>query len=182
MKTSLIVTLLGQDRPGLVSLVASRTTAAGGNWLESHMAQWAGRFAGVVRLEVVDPAAADRLEAVLLGLEAEGLRVAVERGLEVEPPALHRVQMELIGHDHPGIVQDISAVLARHGVSIDTLETGCEPASMSGEPLFRARATLGMPAETSLHDLQDDLESLANELMVDLDLHDSDEAQASTSG
>lgn len=172
MKTSLIVTLLGQDRPGLVSLLASRTTAAGGNWLESHMAQWAGRFAGVVRLEV-DPAAADGLEAVLLGLEAEGLQVAVERGLEVAAPMRHRVQMDLIGHDHPGIVQDISAVLARHGVSIDTLQTTCEPASMSGEPLFRARAELCMPAETSLHDLQDDLESLANELMVDLELHDS---------
>lgn len=172
MKTSLIVTLLGLDRPGLVSLVASRTTAAGGNWLESHMAQWAGRFAGVVRLEV-DATAADRLEAVLRGLEAEGLQVTVERGLEVATPARHRVQMELIGHDHPGIVQDISAVLASHGVSIDTLETGCEPASMSGEPLFRARGDLSMPAETSLHDLQDDLESLANELMVDLDLHDS---------
>lgn len=178
MKTSLIVTLLGLDRPGLVSLVASRTTAAGGNWLESHMEQWAGRFAGVLRLEV-DAAAADGLEAMLRGLEAEGLRVAIERGLEAPPPARHRVQMQLIGHDHPGIVQDISAVLARHGVSIDMLETGLEPAPMSGEPLFRARGELGMPAETSLHDLQDDLESLANELMVDLDLHDSGTVDAS---
>jgi glycine cleavage system regulatory protein len=177
MKTSLILTLLGPDRPGLVSAVAARATAAGGNWMESRLAQLAGQFAGVVRLEV-DPEAAGRLEEALRSLESEGLHVTSERGREAPAPALHRVELDLVGHDHPGIVQDISAVLARHGVTIEVLETGCEPASMSGEPLFRARAELGVPAGITLHALQDDLEALANELMVDLELHDTEEGKA----
>ena len=170
MKTSLILTLLGPDRPGLVSALAASAKAAGANWMESRMAQLAGQFAGVVRLEV-DSEAAGHLEAALRALEAEGLHVTVERGREAPAPVRHRVQMELVGHDHPGIVQDISAVLARHGVTIEVLETECEPASMSGGLLFRARAELGMPAEMGLDILQDDLEAIANELMVDLELH-----------
>lgn len=173
MRTSLILTLLGPDRPGLVSAVAARATAAGANWMESRMAQLAGQFAGVVRLEV-DPEAASHLEAVLLALEAEGLHVTIERGRDVAAPVVHRVQLDLVGHDHPGIVQDISAVLAGHGVSIDVLETECEPAAMSGGLLFRARAELGVPTDVALNTLQDDLEAIANELMVDLELRDAE--------
>ncbi|MFO8005669.1 glycine cleavage system protein R [Thioalkalivibrio sp.] len=175
MKTSLILTLLGPDRPGLVSVVAARAKLAGANWMESRMAQLAGQFAGVVRLEV-DSEAADHLEAVLRALEGEGLHVTVERGRDTPAPVRHRVQMELVGHDHPGIVQDIAAVLAGHGVTIDMLETECEPAPMSGGLLFRARAELGMPTEMGLDGLQDDLEAIANELMVDLELHDAERA------
>jgi len=172
VKVSVIVTLLGPDRPGLVSMVSARATAAGANWMESRMAQLAGQFAGLVRLEV-DSEAAAALESVLRELEAENLHVTVERGRDAAVDRLHRVQLDLVGHDHPGIVQEISGVLARHGISIEELETGCEPASMTGELLFRAYAELGVPADTDLHAVQDDLEALANALMVDLELHDA---------
>ena len=171
MKTSVILTVIGPDRPGLVSAVAARARAAGGNWLESRMAQLAGQFAGVVLLEV-DAEAVDRLEAALRELEGDGLQVQIQRGGEAPPAARQHVVLDLIGHDRPGIVQDITAVLSRHGVSVETLDTACEPGSMTGEPMFRARARLGVPAGVDLDTLQDDLEALANELMVDLELHD----------
>ena len=151
MKTSLILTLIGPDRPGLVSAVSACAGAHGANWMESRLTRLAGQFAGVVRLEV-DAAAAAALERGLLGLGAE-----------------------VVGHDRPGIVRDISAVLARHGLSIDALETACENASMSGEPLFRARAELAVPAGTGLAAVRNDLEALANELMVDLDFEEVSE-------
>lgn len=172
MKTSLVLTLIGPDRPGLVSAVAARASAAGANWMESRMSQLAGQFAGVVRLEVDEDAVA-QLETALRGLEAEGLRLTIERGRVAPAQTLRTVRLDLVGHDRPGIVRDISAVLARHGVGIEALETECESASMSGELLFRARAELGVPAATSLDALRDDLEALANELMVDLELDDA---------
>ena len=171
MKVSVIVTLLGPDRPGLVSALSARATAAGANWMESRMVQLAGQFAGLVRLEV-DAEGAAELESALRELEAGGLHVTIERGRDTGAGTLHRVQLDLVGHDHPGIVQEISGVLARHGISIEELETGCEPASMTGELLFRAYAELGVPADADLHAVQDDLEALANALMVDLELHD----------
>ncbi|ADC72719.1 amino acid-binding ACT domain protein [Thioalkalivibrio sp. K90mix] len=171
MKTSVILTLIGPDRPGLVSAVAARARAAGGNWLESRMTQLAGQFAGVVLLEV-EAEAVDGLEAALRDLEGDGLQVHIQRGSELPPTARRAVELDLIGHDRPGIVQDITAVLSRHGVSVETLETACEPGSMTGEPMFRAKARLGVPEGLGLDTLQDDLEALANELMVDLELHD----------
>lgn len=171
MKTSVILTVIGPDRPGLVSAVAARARAAGGNWLESRMAQLAGQFAGVVLLET-DAEAVDRLEAALRELESEGLQVHIQRGAEAPAPARQHVVLDLIGHDRPGIVQDITAVLSRHGVSVETLDTACEPGSMTGEPMFRARARLGVPEGVDLDTVQDDLEALANELMVDLELRD----------
>lgn len=176
MKTSMILTLLGPDHPGLVSAVAARARAAEGNWLESRMTQLAGQFAGVVLLEV-DAAAADALETALRGLEAEGLQMHIQRGHESQAAPRHHVTLDLVGHDHPGIVQDITAVLSRHEVDVESLDTACEPASMTGEPMFRAQARLGIPAGLDLHTLHDDLEAIANELMVDLELHEAQDEE-----
>lgn len=171
MKTSLVVTLIGPDRPGLVNSLAARANACGAGWMESSMAQLAGQFAGIVRLEIDEPAVAD-LEKSLLPLENEGLHLRFQRGIPPTTASLREARLELTGHDRPGIVHEISAVLARHGVSIDKLETACENASFSGEPLFRAHAELRVPPAVQASGLRHDLEALANELMVDLSLED----------
>jgi len=167
MKTSLIITFIGADRPGLVNLLAERATAAGANWLESSMSNLAGKFAGVVRLEV---AAGDleKLEASLRALESDGLRVTIERGNATSDVPFSAIKLELVGHDRPGIVRDISAALARQGASISKIETVCENASFSGEPLFRASIDVQVPLTVQASALQSELEALANELMVDL--------------
>ena len=51
MKSYLVMTVLGNDRPGLVSSLADTVASHGGNWLESRMARLAGQFAGIVRIE-----------------------------------------------------------------------------------------------------------------------------------
>lgn len=175
MKTSLILTLIGPDRPGLVNAVAACAGQCGANWMESRMSHLADQFAGVVRLEV-DAAARDALEVALRGLASEGLHVAIARGGERAPAGMRRVSLDLVGHDRPGIVREISTVLARHGVSIEVLETSCESASMSGEPLFRAHAELMVPGVADLAAIRADLEALANELMVDLALDEAPDA------
>ena len=43
---SLVLTLIGPDRPGLVERVSDVVASHGGNWLESRMAHLAGQFAG----------------------------------------------------------------------------------------------------------------------------------------
>ena len=170
MNVSLVVTLIGADRPGLVSAVAARAAAASANWLESSMAQLAGKFAGIVRLEVAE-AGVGKLEAALRELEAEGLQLRIERGSAPAAAQPRRLTtIELLGLDRPGIVSQISSVLARHGASIERLETSCESASFSGEPLFRAHVEVFVPASVQPANLQSELEALANELMVDLKL------------
>ncbi len=94
-----------------------------------------------------------------------------ERGAAVAGAAGgERVRMELLAHDRPGIVRDISAVLAQHGASIERMDSACESASFSGEAMFRAELEVRVPASVSAGEVQAALESLANELMVDLKL------------
>lgn len=168
MKTSLVVTFTGLDRPGLVDALARAVAEHGGNWERSRMARLAGRFAGV--LEVT--AAPAKSNALVEALErVPGLSVKVER--DAAPATAvgeRRLHLELTGQDREGIVREVAGALAQRGVNIEQLESDVESAPMSGEGLFRARAELICPPELDLAELKAALERLSNELLVDLEL------------
>ena len=168
--TSLTLTLIGQDRPGLVETLSECIVAAGGNWLESRMARLAGQFAGILLAEVPEA----RVEALLDSLqelEAQGLRVTVKRGVgETPAEGQQLLQLELIGHDRPGIVHEIAQALAARRVNIEELTTRVVSGSFSGDSLFQATARLRVPGDVTADALRDVLEPLANELMVDITL------------
>ncbi len=76
----LVLTLIGPDRPGIVEAIAEPIARHGGNWLESRMAHLAGKFAGILRIEV--PAEQASLLSALSALEASGLKLTIEAGPE----------------------------------------------------------------------------------------------------
>ena len=80
----LVLTLIGADRPGLVEAVAQTVADRGGNWLESRMIHLAGKFAGILRVEV-PPGQADALARALEGLGATGLRVVAASSERAAP-------------------------------------------------------------------------------------------------
>ena len=172
--TSLVLTVIGPDRPGLVEALSETIADYGANWLESRMSHLEGWFAGLLRVNIPDARAADLIRA-LDELESRGLHVTVQ---DTEPaPSVAEtrgLQLELIGQDHPGIIRQFSHVLAEHRVNVDELDTNVTSAPMSGELLFRAKASLRVPSSVPLEELRKTLEKIANELMVDLSLDDSD--------
>jgi glycine cleavage system regulatory protein len=170
------LTCVGDDRPGLVSALSAPISAHGASWERSQMARLAGKFAGVLLLEVDD----DRAEALVADLTAlrdVGLVVTLERtGQPAGRPSL-RLSLELIGADHPGIVAEISAALAAQRIGIEELSTDLREAPMAGGMLFEARAVLEAPPATSMDDLRSTLEALADELMVEIRLSDVDDTE-----
>ena len=173
----LVLTLIGPDRPGLVEAVAEPIAAHGGNWLESRMAHLAGQFAGILRVEVPDAKAASLAEA-LRRLEGRGLRVTVEVSPAVAaPPARRTLVVDLVGLDRPGIVREISRVLAERDVNIEDLVTDRTPAPMSAEMLFRWRARVNVPGGLDAASLRTRLEKLAQDLMVQVTLEERVEAR-----
>jgi glycine cleavage system regulatory protein len=173
MSTSLVITIIGPDRPGIVSAISDQAAAYGANWADSLMADLAGQFAGIVHLQV--PAAnAEALMAALQKLESPAMRVAIAKGTSNTAAApTRRLKLDLVGQDRPGIIHAIAGQLALRGVSIERLHTQIESGAMSGEALFRMAATLRVPATVDNSQLRDALEGLANELMVDIALDDS---------
>ena len=167
--TILVLTVMGDDRPGLVDALSGAIEAQGGNWERSSMAHLANKFAGVVTVNLPDDRL-DALEAELRTLADQGLHVLMEPAEEHRAVPQRRLKLELLGQDHPGIVHDIAHALAQQDISIETLDTETRSASMGGGTLFHANAVLVAPEGVSLDELETRLEALANELMVDLEL------------
>lgn len=165
----LVLTVIAEDQPGLVERLAKCIAEHGGNWLESRMSRMAGQFAGILRVAVPSEAHAG-LTAALQGLQAQGIRVLLAHSGAEPQTSWQEIQLELVGNDRPGIVRDITRLLAEHGVNLESLDTDVLSAPMSGEPLFRAEARLAVPSELSLELLQSRLETLADDLMVELKL------------
>lgn len=173
MATSLVLTLIGSDQPGLVELLSQTVAEHGGSWEHSRMARLGGYFAGILEVTVPDDRAAALFKA-LHDLEARGLKVMVRDAADDPLPTANRVlRLELIGQDRPGIVMEISSALAAIQVNVVELSTECTPAPMSGETLFNATAELHHPLDHAVEDLRDTLEKIAADLMVDIQLDES---------
>lgn len=169
----LIITVFAPDKPGQVERIASCVANHGGNWLESRMTHMAGQFAGILRVDVPAQAHA-ALRDALQALSSHGIRVQFAE-IAAEPASHWKpINMELVGNDRPGIVRDVTRLLTEQGVNVEQLVTNVEPAPMSSETLFRAKALLGLPLTLSLDALQERLETLADELMVELKIKADD--------
>lgn len=166
---SLVLTVIGPDRPGLVESIASTIARHDGSWVESRMSRLGGQFAGILRATVPGDRSAELFRA-LMQLERGGLRVVVQPEARVPSAAgaTRRARLDLLGADRPGIVQSVTSALAQHNVNVEELETECVDAPMSGELLFKAHALLSLPAELDLAPLRNRLEAIASDLMVDL--------------
>lgn len=168
--TTLVLTIVGDDRVGLVKALADIVTENGGNWERSHLAELAGTFAGVVVVTVPDRQA-DQLRAALEpldGLLDVSVRTA-DAGSGSEAAGVDRqVRLELLGNDQPGIVAAVSGVLAKHGLGVADLQTATREAPMAGGLLFEASAVVTAGSDAALDAVRADLEELATEILVDL--------------
>lgn len=171
MTVDIILTAIARDRPGIVRGLAETIARHGGNWIDSSMVRFSGEFAGIVRASVPAARVAE-LEGALATLLDSGISVTVRRetGGAVAAPQGRRARLELTGADHAGIVSEVSGALARHGVSIEKLTTQVFPGSMSGAPMFAAAADVVVPAALDLDGLRHELETIARDIMVDIQL------------
>jgi glycine cleavage system regulatory protein len=169
---TLVLTVLGDDRPGIVDSLSGLVSHHGGSWERSRMARLGGKFAGIVEVTVPDGRAA-ALQDALRSLTADGLaHVTAERTDAPAAPGGHRCTLELVGTDQPGLVHAVSAALAAVGANIEELATTTRDAPMAAELLFEATATVVLPPSVPIAQLRAELEALAAHLMVDIELTD----------
>lgn len=168
----LILTVIGDDRPGLVEQLAASIAEHGGNWLESSLSHLSGKFAGIVRVECAAEQA-DALRTALSALPSLTVAAQLTQAVDIAPAGRH-LTLSLTGHDRVGIVREVSQVIARHGVNVEGLTTWTSSAPMSGETLFHAEAALQADAGLDADALLAALEAISNELVVDILLDEID--------
>lgn len=169
MMRSLVITLNGDDRTGIVESVSRIIVQYQGEWIESRMANLSGKFAGILRANLPE----EHCEQFSAELKSSvpDLNITIER-IESEPVSAGQksYKLELLGQDRPGIIHRISSLLVQNGATVEELESEVIEASMSGEHLFKASISLMMENDQSIDKLQTALEELANELIVDIEL------------
>lgn len=168
MNTHLVITLIANDRPGIVEQVAQVISEHEGNWLESSLSRLGGKFAGIL-LVAVENDREEPLRQALSGLQAQDIRAVVEQAGDSTTSEGQHLLLSVVGNDRRGIVGEISRVLASRDVNVDELYTSTENAPMSGDVLFRVTADIVLPSALNEDSLRIALEELSDDLMVELD-------------
>lgn len=167
--TQLVLTAVGDDREGLVSALSKAVESHGGNWLDSQLARLAGKFAGIVLVDLPSEEVSAFTDAAAALHDEIGWKVDVTAAGAGGAPG-HEVQVHLLGSDRPGMVRQISTALAEQHVSITSLHSLTRDAPEGGGVLFEATALVTLPDGLEVDAVRAALEPIADELMVDLEL------------
>lgn len=173
MNTSLVITVLATDRPGLVSSLSEVLRSNNANWMDSRMSRLAGKFAGILHVSIATEHV-ESLELALNAIKSGDLQIQIEKSSYEDScedsgeQQENLIELELLGQDRPGIIEDISRKLASLSVNIEEIYSEQRVASMSNESLFYAKLTLQAPVNLQPEDVQDALEEMSDQLMVDL--------------
>jgi len=176
MKKTVICSFIGDDKTGIVELLAKTVSDCSGNWLESSMAKLAGHFAGIVRVSI-DEVNVDNLRSALNDLAKNGLLTQLAlpdaefaNGSLMASSGEQVLQLNIIGNDRPGIVYEVSQALVAAKINVVNMQTHLSSAPMSGDSLFHSTMSLTNENEQDLDDLELQLEKIAERLSIEIDL------------
>lgn len=164
---TMILSVIGSDRPGLTQALAAAVLSADGNWLESHLSRLGGLYVGSVLVEADD---VEALRAAVQAVDAQGLEVRIAPAVEAPGAGGDEVTFSLVGQDRLGIVHQTTAVLSNLEVNIEAFDTRVSAEPHSGAPLFHLDARLRLPPHLKADDVQAALEAISAEIMVDISL------------
>ena len=172
MNKTLVLSLTADDKPGIIEIVANTVTQFQGNWLESQLAQLAGKFAGVISISVssehVEP-----LRSALTELAQNQIFIQIDELTPAESNDIEGslAQLLITGPDRVGIVKEISKALAGQSINVYSLNTWLSSMPYSGDPLFEAEASIIIPEKVDIHTIQDKLDAIADNLGIDVSLN-----------
>ena len=171
MRQHFVVSLVGIDRPGLVDRIAEAVKRGQGNLEDSRMAVLGAEFA-IMMLCSAREQDAQTLQTQLQQA-AEELQLLITIKPTTARQAVHGsvpVSLTVRGMDHEGIVHEVVRNLVAQGISVEHLDSQVVNAPYSGVPLFEMRAQLAAPASVSLASLRKQLNTVADELNVDVEV------------
>lgn len=164
---TVILTFIGEDKPGIIERIAKVIFLHNGSWQDSQFSHMAGQFAGFAKITVPQK----HTDALLSDLrELSGLLVKVTQDDAVESGEAKTAKLNIIGNDRPGIVQEVSQILAQLHVNVIEFKTFCESAPNWGSPVFKAQIRVSVPLHLENEVLKEALEALGDDLILELEL------------
>lgn len=168
MTTHYVLTVSSNDKPGIVRQIADIVTRHKGNWLESRLAQLAGKFVGVIHI-TVDADKIEDLQTALSRLQSEAIFLTIEPfGTNSAPAPARTANFTATGPDRSGIVFEISRAFSQRNINVVELSSECSSMPYSGEPMFTVAGLISLPDPVDIDDLTNDLDAIADSLGIDI--------------
>lgn len=169
-KQHLVITAVGPDRVGLVEQITQFLLKEGCNIEDSKMAVFCGEFT-IILLVSGEATALEKVSQTLKSLTAQTGLIFFSKQPASRAPVESALPCRLLASclDHPGVVHQLSSVLSRLGINIESLETKTQAAAMSGTPIFQLDARLSVPAQVNLHTLRQELDEIGQRENIDIE-------------
>ena len=192
MNSQLLLTVICDDRPGIVEKIAATVHAHHGNWLESRLSRLSGKFAGIVQIET-NPDHEESLAHELLELRKSGISISAEKIIAGHEEAASTdsekasqqdqtqnatttlsttYHFSIAGNDRPGIIREVSQAFSVRQINLENLNSRCTSMPHVGTPLFEASGEISMPASTDIDELSKHLDRISDELAIDIQLEE----------
>ncbi len=168
MNQSLVITAIGEDRPGIVNELSKALLNASLNIEDSRMSVLGGEF--VVMLLVTG--AKDAIDAIEKETEklsqSLNLKLLIKTTSQPDRAKNHSsYTITVEGMDNPGIVHTLTAYLSRNKVNIVNMQTSSSHAPHTGTPLFSVQMRLNIPPALNIDSFQNEFSALCDGLNMD---------------
>lgn len=168
MSNYLVISAIGQDRPGIVNELTKQILECGCNISDSRMTILGGEFAVILMLNGPWNAVA-KLESQLTKLgETLELNINCKR-TEARPQSSNvlNYHVDALSIDQPGIVHKVSDFFSSRSINIENLSTDPYNAAHTGTPMFALTMTINIPADHSISQLRDQYMDFCDEMNMD---------------
>lgn len=165
------VTVVGNDRPGIVAGVTRVLYEAGCNLLDASSTILHGHFSMMLIVLVSEGQSAEDLESRLREVEEQlQLRITVRSVEDVDPEVMPPTHMvSVYGADQPGIVFKVTERLAASGVNITALSS--RVIGSDDQPVYALMLEVAAEGDVAAQ-----VEALREELHMDVTVHPIDTA------
>lgn len=171
MTTKLVISALGEDRPGIVDKLSNIIFDHALNIEDSRMTVLGGEFAILLLVSGEQKsldALLERLAEIEQNLQMSLLVKTTTESLKQDNAIPYSVDVAAL--DHPGIVRNIANFFSNRDINIVNLETERYSAPHTGTPMFALHMTIGIPAGINIPQLRDAFMELCDELNLDAEL------------
>lgn len=164
------LTIIGRDRPGIVSQVTEVLFRIGCNIADSSCSILGGQFAMLLIISHPDYETGDELKDFFIPLEEDNLSVLLRT---LKPGGEQRSEMSgelcmisVYGSDKPGIVYEVAKELGERKVNITDLNT--KLIGSDQRPVYVMMLEASLPEEMTVEQLQEVMAGVKNKLQVDI--------------
>jgi glycine cleavage system transcriptional repressor len=168
MSEQLVITALGDDRPGIVDEMSKVLFKHSLNIEDSRMSVLGGEFA-VLLLVSGSQQSIDDFVADTANLEQTlNMKILVKiTSSESRPPAMVPYTVEVVSIDNPGIVHKLASFFSSQQINIVDLHTERYAAAHTATPMFAVNMTIGIPASIAIKALRDEFIDMCDDLNLD---------------